>query len=351
MSASVSVIVPTYNVGRYIDQALGSVVGQTFDDWELVVVDDGSSGDTVALPRMGRRDPRIRLLVPGARLRLAERAAQPGDRRERRRVRRAARRRRLLDLHAAAPDRGDAPRPDLLLLFDDSQQVDAEGTAMGSYFEMLRFRERAAEHFDEPSPGLFVARPSFLFFSSCAFHGMQPGVVLRRSALAGMDPIAATDLPNAADNDLWWRLMMKGPVGFVPEARMPIGSTRAASRRTRSSPRRTACAPTFATTNASGTCCRRTGTRCTASASPSTSSSAGTRGSAATTPRARRAARRRAGAAAGRRGCDREVLRAGRLVGAGAPCLANTRPLAWFAGARRRCLRGAASSAPAARRP
>jgi glycosyltransferase involved in cell wall biosynthesis len=42
----VSVVIPAYNAGRTIDAALHSVFAQTFDDWEVIVVDDGSTDDT-----------------------------------------------------------------------------------------------------------------------------------------------------------------------------------------------------------------------------------------------------------------------------------------------------------------
>lgn len=38
----VSVIVPSYNYERYLREALDSILGQTFTDWELLVFDDGS---------------------------------------------------------------------------------------------------------------------------------------------------------------------------------------------------------------------------------------------------------------------------------------------------------------------
>ena len=60
---TVSVIMPAYNVASYIAAAMDSALGQTFDDLEVVVVNDGSTDDTPAIvSRYTARDDRVRLL-------------------------------------------------------------------------------------------------------------------------------------------------------------------------------------------------------------------------------------------------------------------------------------------------
>ena len=57
MNPLVSVVVTTYNQAAYIEQTLESVCAQTYDSYEVIVVDDGSTDDTASL--MARFDGRI----------------------------------------------------------------------------------------------------------------------------------------------------------------------------------------------------------------------------------------------------------------------------------------------------
>ena len=42
----ISIIIPAYNVESYLPDCLKSIIGQTFNDWELIIADDGSTDDT-----------------------------------------------------------------------------------------------------------------------------------------------------------------------------------------------------------------------------------------------------------------------------------------------------------------
>ncbi|MCO5084588.1 MAG: glycosyltransferase [Rhizobiaceae bacterium] len=48
---AISVILPTYNRAYCLDRAVGSLLAQTFEDWELILVDDGSTDRTSELRR------------------------------------------------------------------------------------------------------------------------------------------------------------------------------------------------------------------------------------------------------------------------------------------------------------
>jgi glycosyltransferase involved in cell wall biosynthesis len=59
---SVSVIVPTFNRLKYLRCALASVFAQTLADWELVIADDGSQGETRAYLRGLQSEPRVSVI-------------------------------------------------------------------------------------------------------------------------------------------------------------------------------------------------------------------------------------------------------------------------------------------------
>lgn len=57
---AVSIIMPCYNAAAHLSLSVGSVLAQTFSDWELIAVDDGSTDSTMAWLR-SQTDPRIRI--------------------------------------------------------------------------------------------------------------------------------------------------------------------------------------------------------------------------------------------------------------------------------------------------
>lgn len=62
--AQISIIIPVYNSERYLSSCLDSVLAQTFEDWEAICINDGSTdGSGEILDRHAVRDSRIRVFT------------------------------------------------------------------------------------------------------------------------------------------------------------------------------------------------------------------------------------------------------------------------------------------------
>ena len=60
MEVKISVIIPVYNVEKYLRECLDSVVNQTFKDIEIICVDDGSTDKSLEiLQEYKRKDDRL----------------------------------------------------------------------------------------------------------------------------------------------------------------------------------------------------------------------------------------------------------------------------------------------------
>jgi glycosyltransferase involved in cell wall biosynthesis len=60
----VSVLMPVYNTARFVAEAVNSILCQTFEDFEFIIIDDGSKdGSADVLRGLAARDRRIRLIV------------------------------------------------------------------------------------------------------------------------------------------------------------------------------------------------------------------------------------------------------------------------------------------------
>ncbi len=57
----ISIITASYNYAQYIEEAINSVIAQTYDNWELIIVDDGSSDNSVEIiKKFCQKDNRIK---------------------------------------------------------------------------------------------------------------------------------------------------------------------------------------------------------------------------------------------------------------------------------------------------
>ena len=73
----VSVVLPVYNAGALLPQAVASICCQTFREWELILIDDGSTDNCMAA--FSTSDSRVRIVQDGRNLGLAARLNQGID--------------------------------------------------------------------------------------------------------------------------------------------------------------------------------------------------------------------------------------------------------------------------------
>src|SRR5947208_3454309 len=58
---AVSVIVPNYNHARYLPRRVESILAQTYRDFELILLDDGSTDESRSILSEYRNDPRVKI--------------------------------------------------------------------------------------------------------------------------------------------------------------------------------------------------------------------------------------------------------------------------------------------------
>jgi glycosyltransferase involved in cell wall biosynthesis len=58
-----SIILPTFNRARMARTALKTVLGQTCEDWECWVIDDGSTDETRTVLAEFKGEPRVRIIA------------------------------------------------------------------------------------------------------------------------------------------------------------------------------------------------------------------------------------------------------------------------------------------------
>ena len=62
-SPEISLVMPCYQNGATLERTVRSILAQTFADWELIAVDDGSTDDPGArLDALAKEEPRMRVL-------------------------------------------------------------------------------------------------------------------------------------------------------------------------------------------------------------------------------------------------------------------------------------------------
>jgi len=190
-----SVLMTMHNAGRYVAEAVGSLLAQGYTDFELIIVDDGSSDDSVEIVRdLG--DKRIRLVTPGRlgrtpALQLALGMAQAD--------------------YVAVLDADDTCRPDRLALQCAFLDAHPQVALLGSYCRLVDASGALLEEFRPPTDhaGILACMPLYNPFAHSA-------VMYRRQAALAAGGYRAR-YAYAQDFALWLRLVARHQTAILPE--------------------------------------------------------------------------------------------------------------------------------------
>lgn len=219
----VSVVMPVFNCGPFLEQSIGSVVGQIYGEWELIIVDDGSTDDSAAIIRRWcAQDGRIRSFRRPNSGRPAI-ARNQGIAEARGDVvafldaddlyhpEKLARQMKVLDRY-----------PDVGAVFHDYHYF-ADGTDPVSGLKYLvhdRFFDRAGNVFDpimEDDDLVYLGTSDLIKFMSCESVGIHTSAIaVRRSVLDAIEqPPFDEHLPHGEDVHLWLRIALQTRVAAL----------------------------------------------------------------------------------------------------------------------------------------
>lgn len=202
MSASpaaptVSVLMSVYNGQRYLAQAMDSILGQTFSDFELITIDDGSKDSSPGILRgYASRDPRVKVTVrenKGLTKTLNEAF------------------RRSRGQFIARMDCDDVAMPDRFARQLDALRADPGLVCVGGNFQLIDGDGRALTVLVPPADDATIQKKAL------AGHGAicHPTAMIRRTAMEQIDGYDES-FKTAQDLDLWLRLGEVGRLGNVP---------------------------------------------------------------------------------------------------------------------------------------
>jgi glycosyltransferase involved in cell wall biosynthesis len=63
MPSKVTAVIPCYNHGRYLNQSIGSIKKQSYTDWEIIIVNDGSTDEYTNKLLKNYFDPKVKIIT------------------------------------------------------------------------------------------------------------------------------------------------------------------------------------------------------------------------------------------------------------------------------------------------
>lgn len=197
----VDIIIPAYNAARYLPAAIESVIGQTYEDWRILLIDDGSTDDTaeVVAPYVARLDEKMKYIrQANAGLPAARNTAIRNS---------SAEYLALLDAddvwlpHRLAESVACMDRsPSIGLSYGFNSRIDQTGAVIDTFDA----RQKNSE--GRIAPYIYMRRVQL----NC------PTITFRRSCVDDVGPFDET-MRATEDRDMWFRIALKYDVACVPK--------------------------------------------------------------------------------------------------------------------------------------
>lgn len=194
ISPRVSVVITAYNAEKFIHETIESVLAQTYQDFECLVIDDGSTDRTAAIVE-SFSDPRIRLIRLAINKGVSH-AANTGIQEAK-------------GVYIARIDSDDLMVPERLETQVAFLDAHPEVGVCGTWFELFSDAKRTIKRYATSNNAI---RAWMLFINPIA----QPSVCLRADVIKQeIGPYDPT-IPSAEDLDLWMRLLPKTSFANLP---------------------------------------------------------------------------------------------------------------------------------------
>jgi glycosyltransferase involved in cell wall biosynthesis len=213
----VSVIIPTYNCARYINESIKSVLDQTYKDFEIIVIDDGSADNTKSVLQTYVESGKIKYIYQGN--------MGPG----------AARNRGIQMSggdYIAFLDADDILLPDSLqkrvrlfekypfldMVFSDVfiESIEGQGLEQG-FLQKKEFLKKFGKMIEiQDNDDIVFKKDLYIHMFKPPFMSLTITIMTKRSAFDRVG-MFRTDITSHEDKDMWLRLAENGRVGFVAE--------------------------------------------------------------------------------------------------------------------------------------
>lgn len=194
---SVSVVLPVYNCPGLVTEAIESILRQTWEDFELILIDDGSTDETLSVLKQ-HNDPRIRLVTQSNRGLAA--TLNRGIELARGR-------------YIARQDQDDISYPERFAKQVAYLEANTACALVGTWAEIWRENARTRRRHKHPSSN---SRLKYELLLNNPF--VHSSVMLRRSALEQVGGYATDQTRQPPeDYELWSRLARQWEVANIPE--------------------------------------------------------------------------------------------------------------------------------------